>query len=143
MSMTVTGRFSFDEYFKLEWATASTNPNELLMVLYLFFLFFFCLWVWFFALGKKFTFPTRHEFRSATIWLSHKSSPDWQPFVRALGKTQPYVLCPRIFQCDPESHRRWRGCVQKLAILMGRHSSTNTRLFANNHTLQNSRIPES
>lgn len=39
--MTVTGRFSFDEYFKLEWATASTNPNELVMVPDLFFLVFF------------------------------------------------------------------------------------------------------
>lgn len=38
--MTVVEWFSFDEYFKLEWAAASTNPNELVMVLGLFFHFF-------------------------------------------------------------------------------------------------------
>lgn len=41
MSMTVTERLSSDEYSELEWATASTNPNELVLVLGLFFLFFF------------------------------------------------------------------------------------------------------
>lgn len=42
MSMTVTERLSFDEYSELEWATASTNPNEPVLVLgLLFFLVFF------------------------------------------------------------------------------------------------------
>lgn len=38
MSMTGTVRLSFDEYFKPEWATASTNLKELVMVLGLFLL---------------------------------------------------------------------------------------------------------
>lgn len=41
MSMTVTERLSSDEYSELEWATASTNPNGLVLVLGLFFLVFF------------------------------------------------------------------------------------------------------
>ena len=97
-------------------------------------------------LGLQPCWPSRalhlHKLRSQPSCLPHEPLTYGRPLVTALRKAQTPIVHRRILQRDPKPHRTRRIGVQKRAVLMRLHPPSDLRLLANDHGLQNPRIPE-